>query len=78
MRKTIYDLLSYLCDFFDGDGSCSKYSFIYELLSELITWPSLAKEFCTKEGKKNLKFLGEITKNIAKFKNIFETRFKNK
>ncbi|KNC21791.1 hypothetical protein FF38_03233 [Lucilia cuprina] len=49
VRKTIYDLLSYLCDYFDGDGSCSRHPFIYELLCELLSWPSLAKEFCSNE-----------------------------
>lgn len=52
VRKAVYDLLSYLCDNFDGDGSCARHPFIYELLCALISWPSLAKEFCKNEGKR--------------------------
>ncbi|EDW02316.1 nucleoporin Nup188 [Drosophila grimshawi] len=49
VRKTIYNQLSYLCDLFDGDGSCARYEGIYELLCELLSWPQLAKDFCTHE-----------------------------
>uniref|UniRef100_A0A1A9X3K7 Nucleoporin NUP188 n=1 Tax=Glossina brevipalpis TaxID=37001 RepID=A0A1A9X3K7_9MUSC len=48
VRKTVYNMLSCMCDFFDGDGACSKYPHVYELLTELLTWPSLAEEFCSK------------------------------
>lgn len=51
VRKSIYNLLSHLCDYFDNDGSCSRHFFIYELLSELLSGPNLAKEFCSSEGK---------------------------
>lgn len=50
VRKTIYSLLTCLCEYFDGDGSCSKHPYIYELLCELLSWPTLAKEFCSHEG----------------------------
>lgn len=49
-RKTIYNHLGYMCDLFDGDGSCGRYEGIYELLCELVAWPQLAKEFCSNEG----------------------------
>ncbi|XP_061392564.1 nucleoporin Nup188 [Musca vetustissima] len=49
VRKTIYNMLSQLCEYFDGDGSCSKHPFIYELVCELLSWPTLAKEFCSQE-----------------------------
>uniref|UniRef100_A0A1I8PXZ0 Nucleoporin NUP188 n=1 Tax=Stomoxys calcitrans TaxID=35570 RepID=A0A1I8PXZ0_STOCA len=49
VRKTIYTLLTYLCDYFDGDGSCGQHPHIYELLCELLSWPTLAKEFCSHE-----------------------------
>lgn len=51
VRKTIYDLISYMCDLFDGDGSMAKQSFIYELMCALLSWGHIAKEFCAKEGK---------------------------
>ncbi|XP_068144415.1 nucleoporin Nup188 [Drosophila tropicalis] len=50
VRKTIYNLLGYLCDLFDGDGSCSQYEGIYDLLCELLSWPQLAKDFCSQDG----------------------------
>ncbi|XP_075165428.1 nuclear pore complex protein Nup188 [Haematobia irritans] len=49
VRKTIYNLLTNLCDYFDGDGSCARHPYIYELLCELLSWPTLAKEFCSHE-----------------------------
>lgn len=49
-RKTIYNQLTYMCDLFDADGSCAKHPFIYELLCELLSWPTIAKEFCNHEG----------------------------
>lgn len=50
VRRTIYSLLNYLCNYFDGDGSCARHPYIYELLCELLSWPTLAKEFCSQEG----------------------------
>ncbi|KAM8711470.1 hypothetical protein ACLKA7_000590 [Drosophila subpalustris] len=49
VRKTIYNQLGYLCDLFDGDASCARYEGIYELLCELLSWPQLAKDFCSCE-----------------------------
>lgn len=51
VRKTIYNQLCYMCDLFDGDGSCARYDGIYELLCELLSWPQLAKDFCNREGE---------------------------
>ncbi|XP_020805779.1 nucleoporin NUP188 homolog [Drosophila serrata] len=48
-RKTIYNQLCYMCDLFDGDGSCARHEGIYELLCELVSWPQLAKDFCNRE-----------------------------
>ncbi|XP_052839879.1 LOW QUALITY PROTEIN: nucleoporin Nup188 [Drosophila gunungcola] len=49
VRKTIYNQLAYMCNLFDGDGSCARYEGIYELLCELVSWPHLAKDFCSRE-----------------------------
>nr|NP_001246283.1 nucleoporin 188kDa, isoform C [Drosophila melanogaster]A0A0B4K859.1 RecName: Full=Nucleoporin Nup188; AltName: Full=Nucleoporin 188kDa [Drosophila melanogaster]AFH08037.1 nucleoporin 188kDa, isoform C [Drosophila melanogaster] len=49
VRRTIYNQVGYLCDLFDGDGSCARYEGIYELLCELVSWPHLAKDFCSRE-----------------------------
>ncbi|ALC41498.1 CG8771 [Drosophila busckii] len=56
VRKTIYNQLNYMCDLFDGDGSCARYEGIYELLCELLSWPQLAKEFfkCEDVGVRSL------------------------
>ncbi|KAI9577792.1 hypothetical protein GQX74_010979 [Glossina fuscipes] len=63
VRKTVYNMLCCMCDYFDGDGSCCKYPYVYELLSELLARPSLAKDFCsTKEAEK----LQEIFLNQAR------------
>lgn len=51
VRKTIYNQLNYMCDLFDGDGSCARYEGIYDLLCELLSWPQLAKDFCNREGE---------------------------
>ncbi|KAH8401738.1 hypothetical protein KR009_007585, partial [Drosophila setifemur] len=48
-RKTIYNQVGYMCDLFDGDGSCARFEGIYDLLCELVSWPQLAKDFCTRE-----------------------------
>ncbi|XP_037942076.1 nucleoporin NUP188-like [Teleopsis dalmanni] len=48
-RRTVHNLLSYMCDLFDNDGTCASYPFIYELLAELLSWPTLAKQFCSSE-----------------------------
>ncbi|XP_017054002.1 nucleoporin Nup188 [Drosophila ficusphila] len=49
VRKTIYNQLAYMCNLFDGDGSCARYEGIYELLCELVSWPHLAKDFCSRD-----------------------------
>ncbi|SPP74611.1 nucleoporin NUP188 homolog [Drosophila guanche] len=49
VRKTVYNQVGYMCDLFDGDGSCARYEGIYELLYELLSWPQLAKDFCSRE-----------------------------
>nr|XP_036219125.1 nucleoporin NUP188 homolog [Bactrocera oleae] len=51
VRKTVYNMLTHMCNFFDGDGSCARHPYIYELLCELLSWPTLAKEFCADEEK---------------------------
>ncbi|KAH8292589.1 hypothetical protein KR018_009705, partial [Drosophila ironensis] len=48
-RRTIYNLLGHMCDLFDGDGSCARYSGIYDLLCGLVAYPQLAKDFCNRE-----------------------------
>lgn len=34
---------------FDGDGSVSPHPYIYELLSEILSWSSTASELCKNE-----------------------------
>lgn len=41
-----------LCDLFDADGSVAQHAKVYELLSELLRTPGLAKDFCNRDGKK--------------------------
>ncbi|XP_017866977.1 PREDICTED: nucleoporin NUP188 homolog isoform X1 [Drosophila arizonae] len=49
VRKTIYNQLCYMCDLFDGDGSCARYDGIFALLCELLSFPQLAKDFCNRK-----------------------------
>lgn len=51
VRTSIYEQLSCLCNLFDADGAIGQHPNVYDLLSELLTTPSLAKEFSTNEGK---------------------------
>lgn len=48
--RSIYNQLSFLCDLFDSDGAIAQHKGIYELLSELLKIPIVAKEFCFNEG----------------------------
>lgn len=49
VRKSLYDHLSLMCELFDSDGSMSQHSKIFELLSEVLSTPSIANEFCKHE-----------------------------
>lgn len=62
VRKTVYNMLTHMCNFFDGDGSCARHPYIYELLCELLSWPTLAKEFCADEGE----FIQSLPKRSGK------------
>lgn len=44
-RRIVYDTLDALCVLFDGDGSIAQRSFVYDLLAELLTTPSIAVDF---------------------------------
>lgn len=48
---TIYNQLTFLCDIFDSDRAVAQHKNIYELLSELLKTPSIAKDFCSNSGK---------------------------
>lgn len=49
VRKSIYGHLSHLCQLFDADGSVAQHAHIFELLSEILTTPTIANEFCCNE-----------------------------
>lgn len=49
VRRTVYVLLSELCNRFDTDGSVAQHQRIYELLGELLRTPMLAKDFCNRD-----------------------------
>ncbi|KAI9576896.1 hypothetical protein GQX74_011319 [Glossina fuscipes] len=38
VRKTVYNMLCCMCDYFDGDGSCCKYPYVYHLLNLVNYW----------------------------------------
>ena len=49
ISRSIYDNLSFLCDLFNSDGSVAQHSKIFELLSEVLKSPAIAKDFCKSE-----------------------------
>uniref|UniRef100_A0A182PSF0 Nucleoporin NUP188 n=1 Tax=Anopheles epiroticus TaxID=199890 RepID=A0A182PSF0_9DIPT len=49
VRKSIFNHLGFLCQLFDADESIANHSNIYDLLSELLTSPTIATEFCKLE-----------------------------
>lgn len=49
VRRTVYAHLTDLCNLFDGDGSVAGHHKIYDLLTELLRTPALAKDFCGRE-----------------------------
>lgn len=56
VSKTIYNQISFLCDLFDSDGAVAQHKGIYELLSELLKVPIVAKEFCFNEGNSGYRY----------------------
>lgn len=48
-RKAIYNQLAFLCQLFDSDGSVADHAKVIDLLSELISSPSIAADFCKNE-----------------------------
>jgi nuclear pore complex protein Nup188 len=49
VHRNIYDNLSFLCELFNADGSFAKHPKIFELFSEVLKMPSIAKDFCKNE-----------------------------
>ncbi|XP_053672999.1 nucleoporin Nup188 [Anopheles nili] len=49
VRKSIFNHLGFLCQLFDADESIAHHSKIFDLLSELLTSPTIATEFCKTE-----------------------------
>lgn len=49
--RTIYNQLAFLCDIFDSDRVVAQHKNIYELLSELLKIPSIARDFCSSSGE---------------------------
>lgn len=53
VSRTIYNQLAFLCDIFNSDPIVEQHRNIYELLSELLKVPAIAKEFCLNSGWSN-------------------------
>lgn len=49
LTRCIFDNLSFLCDLFNADGSIAQHPKIFELLSEILKSPVIAKDFCSAE-----------------------------
>lgn len=47
--RCIYNILEYVCELFNSDGSIAQHPMIFELFSELLKMPAIAKEFCKSE-----------------------------
>lgn len=46
VTRCIYENLSFLCDLFNSDGSVALHPKVFELLSEILKTPEIAKDFC--------------------------------
>lgn len=46
VAQCIYENLSFLCELFNADGSISQHPKVYELFSEILKSPTIAKDFC--------------------------------
>uniref|UniRef100_A0A182N1Q7 Nucleoporin NUP188 n=1 Tax=Anopheles dirus TaxID=7168 RepID=A0A182N1Q7_9DIPT len=49
VRKSIFNQLGFLCQLFDAAESIAHHNNMYDLLSELLTSPTIATEFCKLE-----------------------------
>lgn len=49
IARCIYDNLSFLCDLFNSDGSVAEHPRVFELFSEILKSPAIAKDFCKSE-----------------------------
>jgi len=49
ITRCVYDNLSFLCDLFNSDGSMSQHPRIFELFSEVLKSPAIAKDFIKSE-----------------------------
>lgn len=49
IMRCIYDNIVFLCKLFNSDGSMAKHPKIFEVLSEILKNPSIAKDFCKDE-----------------------------
>lgn len=58
VRKAVYNILNELCDLFDGDGSVARHKYIFELLTELLRTPSIARDFIARNGEQRIVTLG--------------------
>lgn len=50
LHRCIYDNLDFLCELFNADGSMAQHPMIFELFSELLKLPMIAKDFCKSEN----------------------------
>jgi nuclear pore complex protein Nup188 len=48
--RCVFDNLEFLCELFNSDGSMAQHPMIFELFSELLKFPTVAKEFCKNEN----------------------------
>lgn len=49
VSRCIYDNLAFLCDLFNADGSIASHPKVFELFSEILKTPAIAKDFCNVE-----------------------------
>lgn len=45
-QRCVYENLSYLCELFNSDGSVAHHPKVFELFSEVLKTPAIAKDFC--------------------------------
>lgn len=69
LARSIYSNLSHLCELFNADGSIAQHPKVFELFSEVLKSPGVAKEFCKADSSDPIKSL--LSCAVEKFPHEF-------
>uniref|UniRef100_A0A1B0B5M1 Nucleoporin Nup188 N-terminal domain-containing protein n=1 Tax=Glossina palpalis gambiensis TaxID=67801 RepID=A0A1B0B5M1_9MUSC len=73
VRKTVYNMLCCMCHYFDGDGSCCKYPYVYHLLNLVNYWhgPVWLKILVVQRDVESSKTYGELITTYWELTHVF-------